>query len=924
VDFNADWRFALGDEPEAAKPQFDDGTWAAVRLPHDWAIAGPFNLKTTGRTAKLPWRGTGWYRKTFTLDASDRGKRVYLDFDGVMAFPQVYVNGQLAGQWDYGYMSFRVDATKHVKFGEKNVVAVRADTTKHGSRWYPGAGIYRKVTMTVCEPVHVAHWGTFVTTPQLTNEKATVRVRSTVENYLDTVATVVVATRLAAPDGKVVASGQREHQVPAGGSQEFDLSLDVANPQRWDVRTPQRYAAHVLVIRDGDTCDAQTTPFGIRDARFTADDGFHLNGRRVQLNGVDLHHGHGPLGAAFFPRAMERQLRIMKDMGANAIRTSHNAPAPKLLELCDRMGMLVFNECFDKWDGTADLLDRAKFEPHMARQIGNFVRRDRNHPSVIVWSIGNEIWNIEANGDGDAVEKVAFMVKQFKQHDPTRPVTFGCLVPGAVREDTHVLDPLDVTSWNYGRKYLAARERYPDKPIIYSESASALSTRGFYKLPHPTEKTDYNNPELQVDSYDLNSASGPRDIPDVDFRLMEIDRYVAGEFVWTGFDYLGEPTPFTQQARSSYFGIVDLCGMPKDRYFIYRSHWNPAATTVHILPHWNWPERVGKNVPVYVYTNGDSGELFLNGKSLGRRSKDTSNALPQDLALGRPATASSEESDRNHPAGHGNDGNHRSRWCASDDDADQWWQVDLGEVQTIRNCTIQWERPTDQYQYRIQVSDDGKDWRTVAERKEFAGTGTGKISLHECDARGRYVRVTVTKLQGNAFASFSQFAVYAESQVIDGGLPPYYRVIDRYRLRWEDVVYRPGELKAVAYRDGQKIGEAVVRTSGQPARVRLTPEKPALSVSGDELYYVLVEVLDADGVPCPLADNMIGFQVKGPARIAGIGNGNPLGFDSFTDDRHPLFHGKAMLILRAIAGKSGPIRITATGDGLEKGQVKLQ
>jgi len=788
-DFNGDWRFAPGEIDDAATVDFDDTSWRRVRLPHDWAIAGPFDPKTGGRTAKLPWRGVGWYRKTFKLDAGDREKRVYFDFDGVMAFPKVYVNGQLAGQWDYGYMSFRVDATPFVKFGGANIIAVRADTTKHGSRWYPGAGIYRSVAMSVREPVHVAQWGTFVTTPKVTDRAATVCVETTVDSHLETAATVTVETCILDPGGKVVASGRQEDRLPAGRSHDFQQTLVVESPQRWDVDSPRLYTAQVTVNRDGQTGDTHATAFGIRTFRFTTDDGFHLNGRRVQLKGVDLHHGHGPLGAAFFPRAMQRKLEIMKDMGANAIRTSHNAAAPGLLDLCNRMGVLVFNECFDKWTGTADLLPGVEFEPFMARQVGSFVRRDRNHPSVVIWSIGNEIGNIEANSQGDAPRKVGFMVKQFKRHDPTRPVTFGCLIPGAVREDTHVLDSLDVTSWNYGRKYLAARERYPDKPIIYSESASALSTRGFYKLPHPTEKTDYMDPRFQVDSYDLNSASGPRDIPDWDFHRMETDRYVAGEFVWTGFDYLGEPTPFTREARSSYFGIVDLCGIPKDRFFLYRSHWRPDAVTVHILPHWNWPERLGKKVPVYVYTNGDSGELFLNGKSLGRRSKNTADA---------------------------------------------------------------------------------------------------------------------------------------ESQMLDGNLPPYYRVIDRYRLRWEDVIYEPGELKAVAYKDGRKIGAAVMRTAGGPARLRLTPDRAEIAADGDDLAYVLVEMADTDGNLCPLADNRVHFDVKGPATIAGIGNGNPLALDPFQDEYHPLFFGKAMLILRSRRGQTGPVTVSATAGGAEPEQATLR
>ncbi|MHC4521439.1 MAG: glycoside hydrolase family 2 TIM barrel-domain containing protein, partial [Planctomycetota bacterium] len=606
--FNRDWRFAKGEQDEhVLQAAFDDSGWENVRLPHDWAISGPFNPDENGYAGKLPWRGEGWYRKTFTLDQADSGRRVYFDFDAVMAFPKVYVNGQLAGQWDYGYMSFRVDGTPHVKFGAENVIAVHVDTRNHGTRWYPGAGIYRKVTMVLCDPVHVAHWGTFVSTPAVGRESATVRVRSTIENHRDAETKVTVEVAVIDPEGKSVASGEKVVTVPADGLCDVDQSFAVASPQRWDVENPTLYTAETVVRVGDEVAGRNDTPFGIRTFRFTADDGFHLNGRRLQLYGVNLHHDHGPLGGAFYRRAMERQLEIMRDMGVNAIRTSHNPPAPGLLDLCDRMGFVVWDEAFDKWD---DKADRVRGEPPLEqygeKQIRNLVLRDRNHPSIVVWSIGNEIGNQPYDGEGKSPERVKFMSDFVRKYDPTRPVTLSCHIPGTV--DEPILDALDLTGWNYARRYARYRQKYPDKPIIYSESASALSTRGFYELSLPNGKTEYSK-ELQVNSYDLNAAAWS-DIADAEFRLMEDDRFVAGEFVWTGFDYLGEPTPFNQQARSSYFGIVDLCGIPKDRFYLYRSYWRLATTTVHILPHWNWPDRVGQKVPVFVYTNGDSAELF--------------------------------------------------------------------------------------------------------------------------------------------------------------------------------------------------------------------------------------------------------------------------------------------------------------------------
>ncbi|MCX6998117.1 MAG: DUF4982 domain-containing protein [Kiritimatiellaeota bacterium] len=796
-DFNFGWRFSLGDHAQAVEPDFDDSSWQTVALPHDWAIGGPFDPKADGSQGKLPWRGVGWYRKAFTLPAENKGDRVYLDFDGVMAFPQVYVNGRLAGQWDYGYMSFRVDATDFIKFGRKNVVVVRADTTRHDSRWYPGAGIYRKVTLTVCDPVHVAHWGTCVTTPSVSDESAAVRVKTVVVNDSprvlredggpDPPRKIEVETTLEDPQGNVVVAQTGEVSVLGGCRRELEQTLEVPRPLRWDVATPRLYTARSVLRCEGRDRDRATTSFGIRTFKFTADDGFHLNGRRVQLKGVNLHHDHGPLGAAFFPAAMERQLRIMQDMGANAIRTSHNAPAPELLKLCDELGLLVFNELFDKWDATADLLDSGEFEAFMTRQSQAFVHRDRNHPCVVVWSIGNEMDSTVTSAQG--IRQIAFMAGLFRQLDPTRPVTLADWRPEEVCRG-QALASLDVTSWNYGRSYALSRERFPDKPIIYSESASALSTRGFYRLPHPASKIDYEYPERYVDSYDLNSASGPRDIPDWDFRRMETDRYVAGEFVWTGFDYLGEPTPFPREAHSSYFGIVDLAGIPKDRDYLYRSHWAPEKTTLHILPHWNWPNRVGQAVPVFLYTNGDSAELFLNGRSLGRRSKQRHAGPPGNPAGSKPATA--------------------------------------------------------------------------------------------------------------------------------GGAAParYYDVIDRYRLRWEDVVYQPGELKAVAYRDGRRIGEATRKTAGPPAAIRLTPARTELRADGNDLCYITVEMVDADGTVCPLAMDEIAYAVEGPATLAGVGNGDPLGLDSFADHTHPLFYGKAVAILRSRPGETGTVTLKTSAKGI--------
>ena len=608
--FNGGWRFTRGAQPGAEGESFDDSAWQAVRLPHDWAIAGPYEPDGNAHTGKLPWRGEGWYRKRFALPEADAGRRVYLDFDGVMAMPVVYVNGQKAGGWDYGYMSFRVDATDFVRFGKPNVVAVHVDTRPHTSRWYPGAGIYRKVQLVVAAQTHIAHWGTFVSTPRVSESEATVRVQTSIENHASETADVELEAVILDPNGSPVAEGRAKATVAMGKVADLDQSFAVPQPRKWDVTTPDLYRVQSRVSVSGKLVDSMETPFGIRTFEFTANDGFHLNGRRVQLHGVNLHHDQGPLGSTFLVRAMERQLEIMKDMGVNAIRTSHNPPAPELLDLCDRMGLVVWDELFDKWDGTSTRPRDMSIVDYGKKQIGNFVRRDRNHPCVVVWSAGNEIWDLENGKLEDSPGLLRQMVATFKALDTTRPVALAHCVPESAR--TPLDDSLDVAGWNYQRRYAISREKRPNLPIVYSESASAYSTRGHYELPHPNKKDDYSA-SLRITSYDRNAATWA-DLADTEFALMERDPFVAGEFVWTGFDYIGEPVPLVargwssfskrqlepkDESRISLFGIVDLVGIPKDRFYLYRSHWAPQKTTVHILPHWNCPTESART---YRYT----------------------------------------------------------------------------------------------------------------------------------------------------------------------------------------------------------------------------------------------------------------------------------------------------------------------------------
>lgn len=776
------WRFARGSHPDAPRPGFDDSGWESVSVPHDWAISGPFIAGGDGSTAKLPWKGEGWYRLRLDVPASHAGRRIYLVFDGVMAFPEVYVNGALAGGWDYGYTSFHLDVTEHLRPGDENVLAVRADTRPHDSRWYPGAGIYRKVRMVAVDPIHVAIWGTWITTPIVKPHHADVRIRTTVRNESGSTQTVAVEQVILSPEGREIARDAVESDIRPSRSQELEVTIPLTSPRRWDVDDPALYTARTTVSAGGVVRDVYATPFGVRTIRFTADHGFYLNDRRVQLKGVNLHHDHGPLGAAFYTRAEERQLRIMKEMGVNAIRTSHNAEAPEVLAMADSMGLLVFNEVFDKYDAKAGITEETDFDEFAHRNIRNFVVRDRNHPSVFLWSVGNEIGDVQWNID-NGFQRLHTMISYVRRYDPTRPVTLvNDNVESAI---TRHFDYYDVHAWNYDRRWRLARQMEPNKAVIISESASTVSTRGFYELPLPDDPTDFT-PSLQVSSYDLH-APWWAELADDDFMWQQDEEYIAGEFVWTGFDYLGEPTPYAggmmeemgldpaDASRSSYFGIVDLVGIPKDRFYLYRSYWKPDETTVHILPHWNWPERVGRPVPVFVYTNGDCGELFLNGASQGMECKDP-----------------------------------RSR-----------------------------------------------------------------------------------------------------------------NSVERSRLMWRDVIHEPGELRAVAYREGVVIGEARVRTAGEPHEIRLTPDRATLAADGMDLSYILIEAFDESGTPSPLADSRIRLSVAGPAAIAGVGNGNPQSFEPFQADHVDLFFGKAMLILRA-GHEAGRVRVTATADGLDSDRVTIQ
>ena len=468
ISFNDNWFFAKGNPANASSVQLNEGDWEKIKLPHDWAISGPFDPLGEGNTGKLPWKGEGWYRKHFTPDIADQNKRFYLLFDGVMASPKIYVNGQPVGSWDYGYNSFYIDITSSLRFGKDNVIAVYANTLKHGSRWYPGAGIYRKVQLIRTDQVHVDIWGTQVTTPIVENTSADVRITNTVLNSATAPQEIMIENIILSPAGNELKRVLSKATIKPGEKRDIEQTITLYRPERWDIENPVLHTVKTRVYKNNILCDDTQVNFGVRTFKFTGDDGFHLNGRRVQIKGVCLHHDQGPLGAAFYPAAMERQLKIMKEMGCNAIRTSHNVPAPELLDLCDRMGFIVIDEIFDKYDNKADLPEGADFFAFAEPNVRNFVIRDRNHPSIVLWSVGNEITDVETNNNG-GFKKLQAMVVYFKKYDTTRPITLVCHVADAAK-NRH-FDYYDVTAYNYGRKFKIAHDIDPSKPSLIGESA---------------------------------------------------------------------------------------------------------------------------------------------------------------------------------------------------------------------------------------------------------------------------------------------------------------------------------------------------------------------------------------------------------------------------------------------------------------------
>lgn len=768
-------------------PSYDDSAWRKLDVPHDWGVEGPFRIELRGDTGKLPWRGIGWYRKQFTVTKADEGKRVFVDFDGAMAYAKIWCNGEYVGTWPYGYNSFRMDLTPFLKFGQPNVLAVRLDTEQWDSRWYPGAGIYRHVWLVKTQPVHVGHWGTYVTTPEVTDAAATVKLAVTVDNQSAANASARIRTdiyELGADDKpgyKVASTEESTADIAFGASAVVTQQAVVQHPKRWDILTPRRYLARTVVTVGGVVTDSYDTPFGIRTLEFTARDGFKLNGRRVEVQGTCNHHDLGALGAALNNRALQRQLEILKSMGCNALRTSHNPPAPELLDLADKMGFLVWDEAFDCWANGKRANDYCRlYKEWHVKDLQALVHRDRNHPSVFIWSIGNEVMEQQDVG------MTRHLADTVRAEDPTRPVSNGYNNPDGGRA-CGAVEALDIMGVNYffGQQDRWDKDpRYAKKPTIGSETSSCVSSRGEYFFGH--------NANWQISSYD-NNWPGWGCSPDSQFRVLARWPHVLGEFVWTGFDYLGEPTPYNSDetnllnfradpskraelekelarlekscppSRSSYFGIIDLAGFPKDRFYNYQAHWRPELPMAHLFPHWNWPERVGQKVPVHLYTSGDEAELFLNGKSLGRKAK----------------------------------------------------------------------KP-------------GQDFRLV----------------------------------------------------------------------WDDVVYQPGELKAVAYKGGKEWATDAVKTTGSASKVDLAADRTVIANDGRDLSFITVRIADASGLTVPRSKNLVKFSISGPGEVVAVDNGDATSFEPFQASQRKAYNGLCLVIVRAKPGKTGSFTVQATSEGL--------
>lgn len=636
------WKFIQKEISNGASVDCKDSDWETVKVPHDWAIRGQFDLNIdkqvvqvkqdgeqkpqmrTGRTGALPVFGVGWYRRQIKVPADDKGKHIFVEFDGAMSQAKVYLNGEFVGEWPYGYSSFSFELTDKIKFGTENVLAVRLENKTESSRWYPGAGIYRNVRLVTTSDVHIKHWGTYLTTPVVSDKKSEICIKTSLENDHVSDQKITLVTEILNNKGDIVAENRVSRSFQ--DTVTFKQTISVAKPQLWSIETPTLYKAISKIYVGNVLKDVYETPFGIRTLRFDKDKGFFLNGQRVQIKGVCNHHDLGAIGAAVNVRATERQLEMLREMGCNAIRTSHNPPSPELLNLCDQMGFLVLVESFDEWkSGKNKNGYNILFDQWAEKDMVAMIHRDRNHPSVFLWSIGNEI-NEQGSKDGSGAKLAQFLTNICHREDPTRLVTAGFNSPQSAIKNG-LGDAIDIIGINYVNAswrpsdYIKFRKEFPNYILLGTETQSTVSSTGVYKLPFK-RKTDPRYPDFQMSAYDVEGPSWCS-TPDEEFAMLEACPAVCGEFVWTGFDYLGEPHPYNAgtPARGSYFGIIDFAGIKKDRFYLFQSHWSDKPV-LHLLPHWNWHR--GDTIPVMCYTNYPKAELFVNGKSMGVKTFDKS------------------------------------------------------------------------------------------------------------------------------------------------------------------------------------------------------------------------------------------------------------------------------------------------------------
>ena len=804
ASFNDNWQFHLGNVEGAQLPDFDDSQWRTLNVPHDWSIELPFSEDAPAGPGggALPG-GLGWYRKSFTPASADiNGKQVYIDFDGVYMNSEVFINGHSLGVRPFGYNTFRYDLTPYLIPDKENVIAVKVNNDEQpNSRWYTGSGIYRNTWLNITDPLHVAQWGTYITTPEITAQKAIVDVTTTIDNKYKHKEDFTITTKILNARNSVVAQASTASQsISADGVAELKQILTVKNSVRWSLDNPYLYTVQTEVYKKGKLVDTYETPLGIRDFYFDAAKGFFLNGESVKIKGVCLHHDLGALGAAFNTRAQERQLEILKEMGVNSIRVSHNPPAPEVLELCDRMGIIVQDETFDIWRKRKTEFDYSRFfnEWH-ERDLTDHIMRDRNHPSIMMWSIGNEVLEQWSHADADTLslaeanlilnfgqdqsllakdeegssgvnslltQKLANLVRSL---DTTRVITAGCN-EASPRNYLFQSGALDLIGFNYQDKdFATVPQNFPGKPFIITESTSALMTRGYYRMPSDSmfiwpERWDkpFYEPTFACSSYD-NCHVPWGTTHEESWRWARDNDFISGLYVWTGFDYLGEPTPYGWPARSSFFGIVDLAGFPKDVYYMYQSEWT-NDDVLHLFPHWNWTP--GQDIDMWAYyNNADEAELFVNGVSKGIRTKQ------------------------------------------------------------------------------------GDDMHVV----------------------------------------------------------------------WR-VPFEPGTVKVVSRKNGKEVLSRELKTAGAPAQIRLTADRNQVKADGTDLSFVTVEILDADGNIVPTADNLVEFELSGPAFIAGVDNGNPLSHESFQAPQRKAFNGKALAILQN-DGNPGAIKLKATGEGLQPAEL---